>query len=796
MRKPLSINMLRSRLPRSPQVGRGSLIGLLLLASWSTAKISTGESDSGPDFQAVPEAVRAGASENEVHYTIDARLEDGSHILHGEETVVWTNNSGEAVSDLWFHTYLNAFANTESTHLTESEGEFRGEKAKDGWGWMRIESISVGDAALGEVTDVGASMTWQAREDGNEQDRTVFSVDLLEPVADGGSITINIEWESQLPRVRRRTGYKDDFILAAHWFPKLGVYQAGKGWSCHQFHMNTEFFSDYGTYDVTLNFPERYEDKVRASGVKTLDRLIGDGRYMVKFKAPSDEDREEVDRTGKLPRLHDFTWTADPKFLVKEFSFNYSDWKKRFPGEVDFVQGALGSDRDLELGAVRVTVMIHPEREDQAERHAEATMAALFFYGLWFGEYPYEHVTVVDPAWGARAAGGMEYPTLFTCGTELGTEPDMYSPESVTVHECGHQFWYGLVGNNESENAWLDEGFNSYTDSEVLWRTYGAQRSSTSYSKMKVYGTGLAPLQGGGRILQAVSGRRYEVPEFVPILKGKAIEPLGSSGLVNWWREQPLMGLAPEETDPRWGDRTGYLRDAWIDEVDTPVWEYANSASYRTNSYPRPAVILRSLEGLVNRDVFLRGMRHYAETWRYKHPTPDDFFAAFNEGAGVDMDWYFEELFRGTGTVDWAVSVSSKALEAPRGMYQGESGVWAEREETDDDATGHRAKILVTREGQLSLPLEIRVTFEGDKVENRIWTREEQLAQNWIRLEFEETSRVISVELDPNGKWYLDKDMSNNQWFKEKDEVAPVRWGERIFSRFVHSFHWQMGIGG
>ncbi|MDE0895105.1 MAG: hypothetical protein OSB10_00810 [Planctomycetota bacterium] len=63
-------------------------------------------------------------------------------------------------------------------------------------------------------------------------------------------------------------------------------------------------------------------------------------------------------------------------------------------------------------------------------------------------------------------------------------------------------------------------------------------------------------------------------------------------------------------------------------------------------------------------------------------------------------------------------------------------------------------------------------------------------------MEFEETSKVISVELDPDGKWYLDKDMSNNQWFKEKDEVAPVRWGERIFSRFVHSFHWQMGIGG
>jgi hypothetical protein len=306
----------------------------------------------------------------------------------------------------------------------------------------------------------------------------------------------------------------------------------------------------------------------------------------------------------------------------------------------------------------------------------------------------------------------------------------------------------------------------------------------------------MAPLQGGGSVLQALSGRRFRVPDFVPLLKGKSIAPLGGSGFVNWWREQPLLGLAPQESDPRWGDRSGYLRDAWTDPVDTPAWEYANRGSYRTNSYPRPAVILRSLEGLVDRDVFLRGMRHYSETWRYKHPTPDDFFAAFNEGAGVDMTWYFEELFRGTGTVDWSVSVSSKEQELPRGMFEGESGDWEEPEESEEEATGHHARILVKRQGTLSLPLEIRITFDDDNTLDVVWTREEQAAKNWIELEYVETAKVISVELDPHRKWYLDQDMSNNQWFKKKDEVAPLRWGERIFSRFVHSFHWQMGIGG
>ena len=126
--------------------------------------------------------------------------------------------------------------------------------------------------------------------------------------------------------------------------------------------------------------------------------------------------------------------------------------------------------------------MIHPERIEQADRHIKATGAALFFYGLWFGEYPYSQITVVDPAWGGGGASGMEYPTLFTCGTRLFTTEDMHSPEGVTVHECGHQFWYGLVGNNEFEAAWLDEGFNSFTDSEVMWRVYGPRRQTTSYS--------------------------------------------------------------------------------------------------------------------------------------------------------------------------------------------------------------------------------------------------------------------------------------------------------------------------
>ena len=177
--------MLRSRLQSLAPIGRGSLIGLFLLASWASAEISISESNSETDLQETSPSQSDSASENELEYTIDARLEEGSQILHCEETIIWTNKSGESVSDLWFHTYLNAFANTESTHLTEGEGKIRGSQIKDGWGWMRIESITVGDAA----TDVGDTLTWRSQDDGNEADRTVFSVDLPEPVPSGSSIS-------------------------------------------------------------------------------------------------------------------------------------------------------------------------------------------------------------------------------------------------------------------------------------------------------------------------------------------------------------------------------------------------------------------------------------------------------------------------------------------------------------------------------------------------------------------------------------------------------------------------------
>jgi hypothetical protein len=693
---------------------------------------------------------------------------------------------------------------------------------------MRVESISLAEA---QPADLLPTLAWRDHQDGRGEDRTVFSVDLPQPVPPGGTAVVDLAWEAKIPRVRRRTGYKDDFLLMAHWFPKLGVYEEGAGWKTHQFHLNTEFYADYGTYTVELDLPAEYEDHVGGSGKIVLDDERAD-RVTVRFEAPSEVDRAYVDRTGSSPLVHAFTWTGDPDFVVHEYRFLYADWAAEFPHEVERAQAALGPDVDLTLRDVDVIVLIQREREEQAERHFRATSAALFFYG----EYPYERVTVVDPAWGAGGAGGMEYPTLFTAGTSLFTWPEMHRPESVTVHEAGHQFWYGLVGNNEPEAAWLDEGFNSYTDSEVLWRTYGAQHDSTSYARWPLDGAHLAAAPGTEGLAGWLTLAGLTLPGGYtprPLRRGGAGQRGrgggGGGGMLQAWFEQPLLTLGTRTSDPRWRDRSGYLRSPEVDPIDMPAWNYVDAVSYRTNSYPRTAVMLRTLRGLVGHDDFLRGMRRYAEEWRYRHPYPDDFFDAFVEGSGRDdVRWFLEAAFRGTGTVDWSVDVEQGNEPEPAGWFLDDEGHWVllEEPEADDvpsepidtaqgdpdedaqlDARAWVAKVTLRRRGELALDLPVRITFQDGAVEDLVWTREDQLAQRWVRIERDR--KLASVVLDPptlehgtakegdhGRRYWIDTDMSNNAWHAEVDDVTPLRWTERVFTRYAHLLHRLGGVGG
>ncbi|HEV8112003.1 MAG TPA: M1 family metallopeptidase [Planctomycetota bacterium] len=728
-----------------------------------------------------------------VDYRIQARADVPAHALLGEETILWRNESRDDVPDLWFHLYWNAFANNQSTHLREAGGDLGAAENSDEWGWQHVSAVQV------DGVDVLGTMRWRTADDHNEDDHTVFSVQLPKPVHPGETASVTIHWDARIPRVRRRTGQKDGFLFIVQWFPKLGVYESSNGWNCHQFHANTEFFSDYGTYDVTLDLPAEYAGKIGASGAPAEEERVENGRVVARFVAPTEKDQLLTDSTGKHPVVHDFAWTADPRYEVFERDFRYDDWAARYPDDVANTALALGRGlEEIRARDVRVTVLLHPEHADQAERHFHAASTALFFYGLWFGPYPYEHVTVVDPAYGAGAAGGMEYPTLFTAGSRVLATVDALTPESVTVHECGHQFWYGLVGNNEFEAAWLDEGFNTFTQNEALAREYHVSRRTHDFGGFPFVGIDAAREPGGGVVADALALRRWSFPH------GHVVDPIRGSGYLDWWRNQPMLSFGTEIEEPRASDRSGYLQDPDTDPVDTPGWRYADRASYRTNSYRRTASALRSLANMVGWEGFVRGMRLYSERWRYGHPYPQDFFEAFAEGAQTgDISWFFDSVFRGTATVDWGIEVAQKAESKPSGWFLDAAGEWkaldAATEKPAAEDGPWRVNLLVRRKGTLLLPLKLALKYADGTGESLFWSREEQARTTWWKpLEGREVSakKLVSAVLDPDRVYDFDKDLSDNQWFDAVDERTPIRWAERAFEQCAHVLHWYGGLGG
>jgi aminopeptidase N len=203
----------------------------------------------------------------------------------------------------------------------------------------------------------------------------------------------------------------------------------------------------------------------------------------------------------------------------------------------------------------------------------------------------------------------------------------------------------------------------------------------------------------------------------------------------------------------------------------------------------------------VGDEAFLRGMRHFARTWRYEHPYPSDFYASFQEGAGLDVAWYFRELFGGTGTVDWSIDVEQERRDEARGFFQGEGGEFIELAQLDDEVGDapeepYRIEVELRCDGELHLPLPVRLTFADGSTRDLVWTREEQAERAWKRFELESEQKLVSAVIDPQRSYYIDLDMSNNHWFDETDRAASWRWTERVFAQCQHYLHFIQGLGG
>ena len=470
--------------------------------------------------------------EKVVDYTFRVSFTPESHRVTGEETILWKNTSDAPVGELLFHLYMNAFRNDDSTFFRESSGGVKTTPlfvTPDDPGWVDVGGVTID--GLPE-----AKRAFVQPDDGNRKDRTVLSLTLKRPVPPGATAKIIVHFTTKLPRfvVRSRAGYAKDFFFFGQWFPKLGVLEKGGRWNCHQYHGDSEFYADYGDFTLELTLPQDYT--LASTGVLQSLRVNGKRKTLL----------------VRGERVHDFAWAAYPRFRIFRK-------RVRLP--------SLGVDTE-------VLLYTYNNERWAREKYMDALSWGLEFSARRFGPYPYKTFTVVDPPPEASGCAGMEYPTLITGGRV----PSFLGPltgrvvEMVAFHEFMHQYFYGMIGSNEFEQAWLDEGFTQFCEIVGMDERYGP-----------------------GSLFRAG-----------PLFLGD--------------RDSAVLSMNSESL---------------LDPIDTPSWRFSNGGSYAFNSYQRMGLVLFTLKNLAGEEPFWKAMRGYYQRYRFSHPRGRDFIAHMGESLGA-----------------------------------------------------------------------------------------------------------------------------------------------------------------
>ena len=359
-------------------------------------------------------------------YEIEAKLDTERHRITGRETIHFVNRSGAALTELWFHLYLNAFKNDKTLFLRSPFGAGRsGDKAHE-YGYVDVKKLTI---VGGDGRDLWAARDRHSPDD--PDDETDLRVPLPSPLEPEQTLALQLEFEDQLPELVERTGFVGSFHFMGQWFPKLARLLPSGAFAHFAFHAQSEFYADFGDYEVSLDVPSSFV--VGATGSRVRESQA-QGRTQLRYHAEN---------------VHDFAWTA---------------WD-RFETQSERIAGA------------QVTVLYPPHQSQNAQAELESVRFALPHFNALYGAYPYSTLTLVHPPEAAANAGGMEYPQLITTGGPwYSTFGGSHFIDVVTTHELGHQWFYGLLASNEHSEPFLDEGLNSYAEADAL----EAQRGSAS----------------------------------------------------------------------------------------------------------------------------------------------------------------------------------------------------------------------------------------------------------------------------------------------------------------------------
>ena len=489
-------------------------------------------------------------SQRVVHYQIDARYNPTTHTVDATEVLTYHNLTGQALDHFPFHLYQNAFQ-PKATWVREAKIVGSRDTTYEKWEDKEYGSEDIKRLEVVGQGDLTAQLQYIQPDDGNKDDKTVVDLRLPKPVPQGAYVQFKIAFQTKFPETEARSGWKRDFVLGGQWFPKVGVWWHG-AWNCHQYHAMTEFFADFGVYDVKLTVPQF--EVMGASGIKVSEVNNADSTKTLTYHGDD---------------IHDFAWTASPRYKVKEDGV---------------YQG--------QMGPVQMRILMQPAHWSQVERHEKILRESLDHFERWYGPYPYKTITLVDPE-PDSAAGGMEYPTFITGDSSWFMPKGAYLPEIVVEHEFGHQYWYGMVATNEFEDAWMDEGINSYTEVKVLDSILG--------------------------------------------------------------RNTSMLNIAGATFGEREGHRLEYTSVADLDPIAEKAYDYYSGNSYAGITYGKTASVLLTLENIIGEATMQKAMHAYFMKYRFTHPVKEDFLKTIEEVSGRDLRWYFNQAVYGSPVMDYKV---------------------------------------------------------------------------------------------------------------------------------------------
>jgi len=483
-------------------------------------------------------------------YDIEVKLDDVKRQLNGKIKMTYKNNSPETLREIYIHLWPNAYKNNETPFAKQQvengslDFHFAADSCK-GYIDSLIFYVNGIEIKVG-ITAKGTSATDRAT-----------SIDIIQlilpmPLAPGDVCTIETPFRVQIPKVFSRMGWGYDKergnynFNITQWYPKPAVYDAN-GWNAMPYLDQGEFYSEFGTFNVKITVPKKYI--VAATGNE---------------QSKIDNADSTTTTIYKQTQVHDFAWFANPDFGIVSEDIILKSGRK-VVSKVYYIKGRAGKSK-VSTYSQALTTMKN----------------TLEFLGSHVGEYPYDVVTVVQGP--LLAGGGMEYPTITV----------MPGLDATTIeHEVGHNWFYGILGSNERQHPWMDEGINSFYEDWYKNRTDNNNAAKTYVNTKEIND------MDQHYIL-------YQMQQFANL-------------------DQPIEGHAALYSD----------------------------ANYGGIVYGKTALAFNYLREYLGNDIMDKCMLTYYDTWKFRHPLPGDIREVFETVSGKKLDWFFDILIGTTKTVDY-----------------------------------------------------------------------------------------------------------------------------------------------